>query len=206
MPKIGIMGGTFDPIHNGHLLLGKQAYLEYHLDEIWYMPSASPPHKQDHKVTDAFHRCCMVELAVEDYSFARLSTFETEREGTTYTAQTLKLLHQQYPEHTFYFIVGADSIFMIENWYHPQEVLQQAVLLVADREVEGVSQTLEEKIAYLEETYQADIRLLHSEEVDISSEQLRRLFSNGKPVYKYVPKAVEEYIRANGLYKELDIV
>ena len=123
MAEIGIMGGTFDPIHNGHLLLGKQAYEEYKLDQIWFMPSGTPPHKKDHKVTDVKDRVAMVQLAIKKFPFFYCSDFEIQRPGNTYTAQTLQLLHQEYPKHRFYFIVGADSLYQIEKWYHPAEVL-----------------------------------------------------------------------------------
>jgi len=115
MAEIGIMGGTFDPIHNGHLMLGRQAYEEYHLDEVWFMPSGNPPHKKDHLVTDAALRCKMVRLAIEGFPKFRLSEFEVQRTGNTYTAETLRLLHLHYPEHRFYFIVGADSLYEIER-------------------------------------------------------------------------------------------
>lgn len=133
MARIGIMGGTFDPIHNVHLMLGIQAYREYHLDSVWYMPSKCPPHKSDHVVTSTKDRCEMVRQAVHPYPFMVFSDFELLREGNTYTADTLRLLHESYPEHEFFFIIGADSLFNIEKWYHPEQVLTQAVFLVAGR-------------------------------------------------------------------------
>ena len=105
MAKIGIMGGTFDPIHNAHLILGRQAWKEYSLDEVWFMPSHIPPHKTDHQITDTNDRCEMVKLAIAEYPYFRFSDFEISRTGNTYTAQTLQLLKEAYPEHTFYFIV-----------------------------------------------------------------------------------------------------
>lgn len=133
MARIGIMGGTFDPIHNVHLMLGIQAYREYHLDSVWYMPSKCPPHKSDHIVTNTKDRCEMVRMAVHPYPFMVFSDFELLREGNTYTADTLRLLHESYPEHEFFFIIGADSLFHIEKWYHPEQVLTQATFLVAGR-------------------------------------------------------------------------
>ena len=202
MAKLGIMGGTFDPIHNGHLLLGRQAYEEYGLKEIWFMPSGTPPHKKDHEVTAVEDRLAMVCLAVQDFSYFICSDFEIQRQGNTYTAETLRLLRKKNPEHDFYFIVGADSLYQMENWYHPGEVMEQAVLLVADRVYEQAHCPIEEQIAFLKEHYDADIRLLHCKEVDIASAKLRERKAKGKNLTSYVPKAVEEYIEAHGLYQE----
>ncbi len=202
MAKIGIMGGTFDPIHNGHLLLGRQAYQEYELDQVWFMPSGNPPQKRDKAVSYTQIRCEMVRLAIEDDPRFYLSDFEVRREGNTYTAETLKLLHEAYPEHQFFFIIGADSLYEIERWYHPEQVLAQSVILVAGRDYEAADCTMEEQIRYLEDKYRADIRRLHCEEVDISSNELRDMEARGKKIFKYVPKTVETYIEAHGLYQE----
>lgn len=202
MADIGIMGGTFDPIHNGHLLLGKQAYEEYNLKEIWFMPSGKPPHKTDHRVTAVEERCEMVRLAVADYPYFAYSDFEVQRSGNTYTAQTLRLLQEAYPQHRFFFIIGADSLFEIEKWYHPEEVMARTTLLVAGREYEGAPRTLEEQIVYLGDRYGASIRRLHCDEVDISSAELREMEARGRRLYKYVPKPVEQYIVTRGLYQE----
>lgn len=202
MADIGIMGGTFDPVHNGHLLLGRQAYEEYKLDEVWFMPSANPPHKKDHPVTDVELRCEMVRLAITEHPYFRLSRFEADRVGNTYTAETLTLLHQACPEHCFYFIIGADSLYEIEKWYHPEQVLARAVFLVANREYEDARLTIDQQMEYLKHRYQADIRPLHCEEVDIASAELRQMAARGRKLFKYVPKAVEAYIEAHGLYQE----
>lgn len=202
MAEIGIMGGTFDPIHNGHLMLGRQAYEEYHLDEVWFMPSGNPPHKKDHLVTDAALRCKMVRLAIEGFPKFRLSEFEVQRAGNTYTAETLRLLHLRYPEHRFYFIVGADSLYEIENWFHPEQVMSQTILLAAGREYADAPRNMEEQIAYLKEKYKADIRMLHCREMDISSNELREMESHGHRISRYVPRSVENYIQIHKLYQD----
>lgn len=201
MKRIGIMGGTFDPVHNGHLLLGKQAYTEYGLDEIWYMPSHIPPHKKDHHVTDGADRLNMLYLALEGIPYCRVSEFEMKREGNTYTAQTLELLKNEYSEYRFYFIIGADSLFQLESWYHPETVMKLTSFLVSGRECESGGRTLEEQARYLHEAYGADIRFLHNEEVDIASAEIRKRVSEGKDIKKYVPGPVEAYIRSHRLYQ-----
>lgn len=201
MAKIGIMGGTFDPIHNAHLMLGRQALKEYHLDEIWFMPSHNPPHKTDHRVTGTKDRCEMVKLAIAGEPRFRFSDFEISRAGNTYTAQTLKLLKEAYPKHTFFFIVGADSLYHIESWYHPEEVMRQVTILAAGRECEDAFCTLEEQAAYLIKKYGAAIFLLHSDTMEVSSQELREREMNGGRIHNLVPENVERYIEEHGLYQ-----
>lgn len=200
MKRIGIMGGTFDPVHNGHLLLGKQAYEEYHLDEIWYMPSHIPPHKKDHRITAGADRIEMLRLALRELPYCIVSDFEMKREGNTYTAQTLELLRKEAPDDQFYFIIGADSLFQLEQWYQPEKVMALTSFLVSGREYPGAERTLEEQIAYLTEKYGAKIYPLHNEEVAVASADIRRRLAKGAIVSNDLPKAVEQYIRANGLY------
>lgn len=169
MRRIGILGGTFDPVHNGHLLLGEQAYREYGLDEIWFMPSHVPPHKKDHLITDGAARIRMLELATESIPYFTVSDFEMGREGNTYTAQTLALLKEAYPDIEVYFIIGADSLYQLESWYHPEQVMAQAVLLVPGRTYEDGGVPLEDKVAYFNEKYNADIRILHNPKIDVAS-------------------------------------
>lgn len=201
MKRIGIMGGTFDPVHNGHILLGKQAYAEYGLDEIWYMPSHVPPHKKDHRITDGKDRLAMLSLAVQDIPYFSVSDFEMKREGNTYTAQTLALLKEEYTNVRFYFIIGADSLFQLENWYHPEQVLSSVSILVSGREYETGGVTMEEKIAELTSRYGADIQILHNEEVDVASADIRKRAADGKEIEKDVPALVAQYIQEHGLYR-----
>jgi len=204
MARIGIMGGTFDPIHWGHLSIGRQARREWGLKEVWYMPSGQPPHKKDHQVTDGDKRCAMVKLAIAEYPYFRYSDFEIRRGGNTYTAQTMKALAKACPQHEFYFIIGADSLYELETWYHPREILDHSIVLAAEREYDNASRTMDEQIEYLKERFQADIRRLHSQEVHISSQELRDMRAEGKRLSKCVPACVEQYIEANGLYQEHD--
>lgn len=202
MKRIGIMGGTFDPVHNGHLLLGKQAYHEYGLDEIWYMPSHIPPHKKDHHIADSDDRIAMLRLALKDLPYCVVSEFEMKREGTTYTAHTLALLREEFPNHHFFFIIGADSLYQIEQWYHPEQVMKSATLLASVREYEDTGRTFSQQIEYLKEKYGADVRPLHNEEMDIASADIRKRVQEGKDISNDVPEAVKEYIDSHGLYRQ----
>ena len=202
MAKIGILGGTFDPIHNGHLALGKQAYEQFSLDEIWFMPSGHPPHKKGRLVTEGKEREDMVKLAIASVPYFVYSDFELKREGNTYTAQTLSLLKEVYPQHEFYFIIGADSLYEIEQWYQPEMVMKQAVLLVAARSYEKDHPDFEKQVKYLEEKFEARIGVIRFEEMDVASKQIRKMVSSGQSIKDLVPGPVAGYIRIHGLYRE----
>ncbi|MCD8082462.1 MAG: nicotinate-nucleotide adenylyltransferase [Clostridiales bacterium] len=202
MARIGIMGGTFDPIHYGHLRVGEQALREFELDEVWFMPSGNPPHKKDRHVTDVSDRCAMVRLAITGFPRFRFSDFEAKRSGETYTAQTLRLLRERYPEHTFYFIIGADSFYELQTWYHPEEILGMTTILVAGRAYRKPHISMEEQLQFLCDRFGADIRFLHFDEIDISSEHLRQMERDGRDVINYVPECVAHYITEHRLYTE----
>ena len=200
--SIGILGGTFDPIHNGHLLLAKQAHREYGLSSVWFMPSGHPPHKRDHLVTDGKARQDMVRLAIQGIPYFSFSDFELKRPGSTYSAQTFRLLNETFPELDFYFIVGADSLYQLEHWYHPQEVMDRATLLVAGRAYNEPHRSLDQQIQYLTERYHARIFRLHCGEMDVSSAMLRQMAADGEDIAPYLPPGVADYIRKNHLYRQ----
>ena len=141
----------------------------------------------------------MLRLALDGIPGFFVSDFEMRREGNTYTAQTLTLLKEKYPDVRFSFIIGADSLFQLETWYHPEQVMALASLLVAGREYHA-EHTLNEEAERLRRKYGADIRLLHSRMMDISSEEIRRMAAEGKDISACVPAAVASYIREHGLY------
>lgn len=202
MAKIGIMGGTFDPVHMGHLLLGRQAYTEYGLDSVWFMPSGQPPHKKDRHVSSTKDRCAMVQLAIEGEKGFEFSDFEVLREGNTYTAKTMALLKEAYPEHGFYYIIGADSLYEMEKWYHPEEVMASVPFLVADRKYDREHPSLKARMGDLAKRYGARIEVLHCQEVDISSEAIRKAVREGLSIARYVPEAVGQYIYEHCLYQD----
>lgn len=198
--KVGIMGGTFNPIHMGHLLLAQTALTEENLDYILFMPSGCSYLKKAEHVLDAKHRLKMTELAVSDNPFFKVSDMEIKREGATYTFETLKQLKEENPSDSFYFIMGADCLFTIENWKNPQEIFDNCTLLAAVRN--GVSTvSMQEKCEELETRFHAKVKLLPFPETAISSTYIRKKVSKGKSVQYLLPDAVRTYIAENHLYQ-----
>ena len=201
--RIGIMGGTFNPIHIGHLLLAETAYREYCLDEVWFIPASDPPHKAGQKIAPYADRAEMTGLAIKDIDYFRRSDIETERKGYSYTSETLACLHEKYPDYAFYFIMGADSLLQIEQWHEPGKVLEQATVLASGRGHQPMDK-LKEQIAYLRSKYDGDVDLIHIPEVDISSALIREKIANGHSVRFMVPDEVYHYIEEHKLYADED--
>lgn len=195
--KIGIMGGTFDPIHNGHLMLGDYACRQFRLQRIWVMPNGNPPHKSQETASE--HRIRMAALAIENDPRFELNLYEAERPEVSYSYETIQNLSELYPEHDFYFILGADSLFTIESWRRPDSLLSDCTILAACRDDKDIPQMMEQ-IDYLKKKYYARIELLSSPMMDVSSSDIRRMVQYGMDVSHLVPPGVEEYIREHRLY------
>ncbi|MDM8210580.1 nicotinate-nucleotide adenylyltransferase [Mediterraneibacter glycyrrhizinilyticus] len=199
--KIGIMGGTFDPIHIGHLLLGEFAYENFHLDEIWFLPNGNPPHKTtDESGVSLDDRIEMVKLATDDVPYFRMNLYEASSKKHSYTYSTMRALREMYPEHEFFFILGADSLFSIEQWKNFREIFPSCTILAAMRDDKD-TESMQAQIRYLNGKYGADIRLLQAPLVEISSTTIRRRTENGLSIRYMVPDVVSEYIQSNALYK-----
>lgn len=203
--KIGIMGGTFDPIHNGHIMLAETAYEQFSLDEIWFMPNGKPPHKQWNSIaSDVEDRIAMTRLAIEDRPEFKIQLYEAKRKDVSYSYETLRHLTELYPEHSFYFIVGADSLFAIETWMCPEKIFPLCTVLAACRDEIDTTEEMDEQISYLRQKYHADIEILSSPLMPVSSHELREAMASGRSITGYVPKKVEEYILEEGLYGSKD--
>lgn len=201
--KIGIMGGTFDPIHNGHLMLGEYAYHQYGLDKVWFMPNGNPPHKTDESIeTQTQNRVEMVKRAIIDTEYFSLQTYEVDTKGVHYSYKTMEYFRENYPEHEFYFILGADSLFSMEKWVHPELFLKSCVVLAAFRDDKDTIEEMDKQIQYLNDKYTADIRLLNTPNVDVSSSLIRENIKEGKSIKELLPEAVFAYITEKGLYGE----
>lgn len=199
MKKVGILGGTFNPVHIGHLILAETAYETFGLDYVLLMPNGNPPHKEINTEDGGIHRMNMLRLAVEDNPHLQLSSFELDKKGVKYTYRTLELLKEQHPDTKYYFILGADSLFDLKKWQKPDSICKNVTLLAAVRDELG-KERVKQQIALLKQELQAEIYLMDTPNLSFSSHNIRERIKNGKTVTYYIPKAVEEYIHDNNLY------
>ncbi len=197
--KIGIMGGTFHPIHNGHLILAENAWQQFGLEQIYFLPTGLSPHKQS-IVDDRIHRLSMVELAIAGNDKFSVSTRELYSEEINYTYRTLEILTQENPDTEFYFIMGADSLVDFETWRNPARICQLCKLLVAVRAQQNREQ-LEALAAKLQQKYQAQIFLLDTPNTAISSREIRERVRMGQTIRYLLPEDVRNYIEDTKLYK-----
>lgn len=201
--KVGIMGGTFNPIHKGHLMLATFAISQCSLDKIWFMPSGLPAHKSNEELLDATHRMEMVKLAIEEETSFVASPFEIEREGFTYTADTMIALKKHYPELNFYFIIGGDSLMKFHQWVRPDIISAHTTLLAAGRSGYSKEQ-LEEQATYLKQQFGTRVLFLDMPEFPISSREIRAWLKEGnyEKAKDALPKKVVDYIEHHHLYQE----
>ncbi|MBQ6469705.1 MAG: nicotinate-nucleotide adenylyltransferase [Lachnospiraceae bacterium] len=201
--KVGIMGGTFDPIHIGHLILGEAAYEQYALDKVLFMPAGRPPFKQGRKgMASNEQRTEMVRLAIASNPHFELSLLEMNDDGMSYTYRTLEKLREENPDTEYYFVMGADSLMFFDTWMNPQRIADAAIIVVATRN-HMPQESLNEKMRQLSEEFSASIRKLETPNLDISSSQIREWVSLGRGIQYYVPDPEIQYIMEQGLYREI---
>lgn len=198
--RTGIIGGTFDPIHNAHIMIALKAYEEFHLDRVLFMPSPNPPHKDEKEITPIYHRVNMIRLAIEEYPYFEFSDYELTRKGTVYSADTLTDYKQKHPEEELFFIIGSDSLFTIDSWYHPEIIFEKAHILAAKRN-DASSSSMKEKIIDLRKKYDINISVLTVDASDISSTKIRQNVSE-ENLSEYLPVNVMDYIKKNSLYQK----
>ena len=202
--KIGIMGGTFNPIHNGHVALACRALSAYDLDEIWFLPNGKPPHKRNIGDEENLkHRLEMLLLAMKGHSAFKISFFEADRSEVSYSYATMEHFRVVYPEHSFYFIVGADSLFSLKNWKHPQRLLNVCTILAACRDAYDNSK-VEMEIDVIRQAMGGDIRLLKMPPIPVSSRDIRQAIEEGhlEEIKTFLPESVYQYIVEKGLYQK----
>jgi len=198
--RIGVLGGTFDPIHYGHLAAAEEARAKLNLQKVVFVVAGIPPHKLDEEITPAEDRYAMVELAIASNPHFSLSRVDMDRPGPSYTVDTIQFLRQQWGEDTeIFFIMGMDSLLEIETWHQPQRLIQLCRLVAVERP--GFVPDLERLEAAMP-GITARTEIIDMPEVDISSTDLQRRVRQGLPIKYQVPPEVEEYIYQHRLYLE----
>ena len=223
MAKIGIIGGTFDPVHEGHLNLALDAMEQAQLDAVWFMPAKIQPFKQDRKVTDSAQRLEMLALAIEGHPGLLVSTLEMELEGVSYTYRTLREVRRRLLDErmaaaaespdkqddaapqdtetdTVYFITGTDTFIKMDTWMHAEELLTENAVIVGSRpgyQDAEIERCREE----FRKLYGTEVLVIRNDLLDISSTGIKQKIAGGEPITGLVPQAVEDYINRNGLYR-----
>lgn len=198
--KIGILGGTFDPVHYGHLLIAQSAAEEFLLDEVIFLPTGKSPHKSASQVTEPDLRCEMVQIAIEGNPKFSISTIEANNSVVNYTYMTLQKFHHMYQDAQLFFIMGEDALDDFLEWKRPDEICQLASVLVAVRNEIGTE--LKGKIDRMNKMLSSDIHMLHAPNFSISSREIRERIYSGKSVKYMLPDQVNAFIQAHFLYKE----
>jgi len=201
--RLGLFGGSFDPVHYGHLLLAESCREQCRLDEVWFVPAATPPHKQTHALSPAAQRIEMLELATGGQPAFRVSRIEVERGGVSYTVDTLAALKAEDPQRELFFLLGADSLEDLPNWREPARILELATPIVVGRP--GAPAVRFEVLAGLaSDDRLAELRRHQVEmpQIGLSSSDIRRRVPGAQSMRYRTPRAVETYIETHGLYRE----
>ncbi len=194
--RIGVLGGTFDPVHIAHLRLAEEAREALRLDEVMFVPAGDPWRKSEHPITAAEHRLAMLELAVEGNDDFAISNIELRREGPSYTADTLEALAGERLDDEFWFIIGADALADLPNWHEPARIVAHARLAVAPREAQDANVA-----ALTIPGISERIDTFSMPELDVSSSDIRARVAAGRSIRYLVPDAVGGYIARQGLYR-----
>lgn len=199
--KIGILGGTFDPIHKAHIYMAKETLKQLKLDKVYIMPSPCPPHKNTKNITSDFHRVNMIKLAVANEKNVEFFDYELKNH-LSYTADTLTKLKSEHKEDDLYFIIGGDSAATFTSWYQPAVILKNANLVIVNRKDENQF-NIESIVEKIKEEVAANVYLLNVKESDISSSDIRT--HKIEAAKDLLPKGVYEYIVENNLYTDGNI-
>jgi nicotinate-nucleotide adenylyltransferase len=201
--RIGILGGTFDPVHYGHLVIAEEVYATLQLTEMVFVPAGQPPHKSNIEITAAEHRLKMLELAIASNPHFTISRVDMNRPGPSYTVDMLQLFRKQWGEHTaIYFILGSDSLEDLLSWHDPSGILEQLTHLVAVRrpgyiESKAYYDWLDSRLPGIKQR----LLVVDTPQFDISATDLRKRVAKGRPIKYQTPESVESYIVQYGLYR-----
>ncbi len=198
--RVGIMGGTFDPIHYGHLVLAEYVATDLKLDKVIFMPSGTPYLKS--YVTKKEHRLEMTKLGIKGNDKFLASSMELDRLGNTYTVDTMEALITLHPDTDFYFMMGADSLFDLEKWKNSDRLFKICHFAVTNRGGTHIMKAVQTQIQKLNQKYQAQITLVPIPDIQISSTEIRKRTRNNQSIKYLLPEDIESYILKQGLYKE----
>ncbi|MBI3836789.1 MAG: nicotinate (nicotinamide) nucleotide adenylyltransferase [Planctomycetia bacterium] len=208
--RLGILGGTFDPVHYGHLLLAESCREECHLDQVWFVPTAVPPHKRQQELAPGAQRVEMLELATAGHPAFLVFPYEINRGGVNYTVDTLARIKEEDSSRELFFLMGADSLRDLPNWKEPARLCQLATPLVVRRSSPGFTgdDTGPLDLSGLEQLLPAErlSAIRHHQvrmpRVDLSSTEIRQRIADGRGIRYRTPRAVEKYIETHQLYRE----
>ncbi|AHM56462.1 nicotinate-nucleotide adenylyltransferase NadD [Peptoclostridium acidaminophilum DSM 3953] len=198
--RIGIMGGTFDPIHNGHLAMAEAVREAFSLDRVLFIPSGKPPHKRRSEIADKQHRYNMTVLATNSNNAFEVSPVEVEREQLSYTVDTLKILKEEYKDSEIFLVMGADALCDIESWSRVDELLKLCRVVGATRPGIDIDE-FKREIEKIQRQFNVQILHVHVPSLDISSTDIRERAKRGSSIKYLIPEEVEKYIYKYKLYR-----
>lgn len=201
MSKTGIIGGTFNPIHNGHILLAVYCKEKLNLDSVIFIPTYTPPHKSDKELVSETHRLNMCNIAVQSYDDFSVSDIEIKRKGKSYTYETLTSLKEIYPDDTLYFITGADMFLTLEKWKNPEIIFDKAIIAAVPRNSSD-SEALNSHYQTILKPMGAKASILDEPVLSVSSTFIRENIENYDLIKSLIDRNVYEYIVKNNLYRE----
>ena len=200
--KIGVLGGTFDPIHNGHLAIAEEARAYLNLNEVIFLPAGQPWMKSDRSISPARHRTAMIALALQSRPYFKTSTIEIEHQGPSYSVNSIAELKTQAVEPTdWYFILGWDNLSKIPQWREPAKLIEMCFLAAVPRP--GYERPNMKKLEAALPGIAKKVILMDKPRLEISATDIRNKAAQGLPISGLVPEAVEKYIKENGLYRKL---
>ena len=200
--RVGVFGGTFDPIHLGHLILAEQCRDQAKLDQVLFVPALLPPHKQQQPLTPFAQRVELLTLAISGHAAFRVEDMEEERSGPSYTVDTLTQLQRERPGDDLSFIIGSDSLHDLRIWHQPRRILELAALLVVARAGFSTFSAKELKATLqLDDDFSLRYQMVEAPLVAIASRDIRQHIAEGRSVRYMIPRAVEAYIQEKGLYR-----
>lgn len=202
MSKIGLFGGTFDPIHAGHLYIAQACAKQLSLDSVIFLPAGSPYHKQNLLGTSAQHRLAMVQIAIAENSRFAVSDCDVVREGKTYTYDTVEIFRQYYPQSSLYWLMGMDSLMQLHTWYKWQEWVQRVNIVVVARSGSIFADVPTQLQSWLGAALaKGELYVLDVPPMNVSSTHIREVLLSGGDAGTLLPKGVMDYIRKHGLYQ-----